>query len=155
MRPIVTRIAAVAVAAVTATATPLPTVGTAHADPTKKTFPVHVWCPGTSVTVYTDTPYLTAALGAAPVWLTQPDGSAVKYAAVASAEYRVLTEPVVPAPTDYADGSGALFLFARSLGSKSGYGPTLHCVHFANWGTESEPFYLEGPLDLALLPSQD
>jgi hypothetical protein len=151
MRVIARGLAAVTVAALATTTG----AGPASAEPVKKTFPVHVWCPGTSVTAYLDTAYLTSALGAAPVWLPQADGSTVKYAVVAAAEYQVVSEPAVPSPADYADGSGAVFLFGRTLGTKAGYGPTLHCVHFANWGTDSEPFYLEGPLDLALLPSQD
>jgi hypothetical protein len=150
MRAIARGVAAVAVAAATVTTG----AGAASADPAKKEFAVHVWCPGTSATVYGETPYLTSALGASPVWLAQPDGSSAKYAVIVAAEYQVATEPAAPSPADYADGSGAVFLFARAYGTKAGYGPTLHCVHFANWGTDSEPLYLEGPLDLALLPSQ-
>ena len=151
MRAIGRGVAALTVAAATFTAAG----GTASADPAKKAFPVRIWCPGKSSTVYVETPYLTSALGASPVWLPQSDGSSAKYAVVASAEYQVFTEPASPSAVDYADGSGAVFLFGRTYGTKAGYGPTTHCVHFANWGTDSEPFYLEGPLELALLPSQD
>jgi hypothetical protein len=152
MRAIARGVAAVTVAAATVVTTG---AGPASADPAKKAFPVHVWCPGASATFYADTPYVTSAPGASPVWLVQSDGSSAKYAVVGAAEYQVATEPAAPSPADYADGSGAVFLFARAYGTKAGYGPTLHCLHVANWGTDSEPVYLEGPLDLALLPSQD
>jgi len=127
--------------------------GTASADPAKKTFLVHVWCPdGTGG--YTETPYLTSQIGANPVWLRQSDGSYLKTGIVYAAEYNVQTAPTVPAPSDFLDpANGAVFLFDRGE-PKNGFTTIVHCLHFANWGTDSEPFYLEGPLDLGVVPSQ-
>lgn len=146
------RMTAAVTTAVAATAI---ATGSASAAPDKKAgaLPVHVWCPGVTGTIYVDTSYVTSQIGAAPVWLQQPDGSTLKTALVSAADYQVFVVPTSPSPDDWAGDKG-VFMFSKSLGNKTGYGPTLHCIHFANWGTDADPFYLEGPLDLAVVPSQ-
>ena len=139
--------AAVAVALAATTAT------TATADPAKKSFLVHVWCPDGNGG-YAETAYLTSQLGANPVWLPQGDGSTVKTGLVHAAEYNVFTAPTTPSPSDWLDPANGAVLLSEWGKPKTGFTTILPCIHFANWGTESEPFYLEGPLDLGVLPSQ-
>jgi len=149
MHPLVKTAVAVTVAATTTAGT----TATAGADPVKKTFIVHVWCPEGQTTVYADTPYLTSQIGASPVWLQQSDGSYVKTGIVYAEEWQVSHDPGTPSPSDL-QASDAVFLFSKKVGNKNGYNTVFHCMLFANWGTDSEPFYLEGPLDLGVVPSQ-
>lgn len=145
-------LAKVAVAASVAAMTVSATTGTAGADPVKKSFIIHVWCPQGQSTVLADTPYLTSQVGAAPVWLQQPDGSTVKTAIVYAEEWQVSHDPGTPSFTDL-QASDAVFLFSKKVGNKTGFATVYHCMHFANWGTAEDPFYLEGPLDLGVVPS--
>jgi len=146
------RLAKVTVAVSVAAATMAATTSGAGADPVKKTFIVHVWCPQGQSTVLADTPYLTSQVGATPVWLQQPDGSLVKTAIVYAEEWQVSHDPGTLSPSDL-EASDAVFLFSKKVGNKNGFSTVYHCMHFANWGTDAEPFYLEGPLDLGVVPS--
>ena len=148
MNPLVKAGLTVSVATVTVAAT----MGTAGADPAKKSFLIHVWCPQGQTTVLADTPYVTSQVGANPVWLQLTDGTTVKTGIVYAEEWQVSHDPGTPSPSDL-QASDATFLFSKKVGNKNGFGTVYHCMHFANWGTDQEPFYLEGPLDLAALPS--
>lgn len=142
----------IAVAMSVAAATMSATAGSAGADPAKKAIPIHIWCPQAQGTAYEDTPYLTSHAGAGPVWLQQSDGATVKAAIVYAEDWQVSHDPGVPSPADL-EASDAVFLFSKQVGNKNGFGTIYHCLHFANWGTDTEPFYLEGTLDLAVVPN--
>lgn len=148
MHPLVKTAVAVTVAA----AATAGTMSTAGADPAKKTFIIHVWCPQGQTTVLADTPYLTSQVGANPVWLQQSDGSYVKTGIVYAEEWQVSHDP---GTLSFADlqASDAVFLLSKNAGNKNGFSTVYHCLHFANWGTAEDPFYLEGPLDLGVVPS--